>query len=122
MDLQSKVASFYWTMTGRAADYIEARERFEEEVEEFLEALDEWALAVEDGDEDAIMEALLHVAKESGDVSFTNAALCDTAGVDYDEAADIVADDNLQNKVPTRGGKVRKKAGYLPPSMKRAVL
>ena len=115
MDLQSKVLNFYVTMTGSPPNYREAREYFEEEVDELLSALSRW----EEGDED---ESIEHIAKEIGDAAFCLAALSDAMGIEFEEAADIVADDNLQNKIPTRGGKVRKRSGYLPPNMKRAVL
>jgi len=114
VDLQSKVASFYIIMAGRPPTYRETREFFEDEVDELLEALSGWE---EGGDED-----LEHIAKEIGDVAVCLVAIAEAMGIEFEEACDIVAEDNLQNKIPTRGGKVRKKAGYVPPSMKRAVL
>lgn len=115
MDLQSKVTNFYMTLKGRPPTYREAREYLEEEFDELLAALTRW----EEGDEDETIE---HIAKEIGDAAFTLVAIADAVGVDYEEAAGIVAEDNLTNKVPTKTGKIRKKAGYVPPSMKRAVL
>ena len=114
MDLQSKVLNFYVTMTGRPPAYRETREYFEDEVDELLEALSGWE---EGGDED-----LEHIAKEIGDVAFCLVAIAEALGIEFEEAADIVAEDNLTQKIPTRGRKVRRKQGYEPPSMRRAVL
>jgi NTP pyrophosphatase (non-canonical NTP hydrolase) len=121
MDLQSQVSGFYMLMAGRPPNSREALEYFEEEVDELLEALDEWFLAVQNG-APTKPDLIAHVAKEIGDVAFCLVAIAEAVGVDYEEAADIVAEDNLQNKLPTRRGKVRKKQGYSPPSMKGAIL
>lgn len=116
MDLQSKVASFYTLMAGRTPSYQEARDYFEEEVDELLEALDAYHEA---GDDDRA--ALLHIAKEVGDVAFTLVGLCEALGIEYEEAADLVAESNL-TKQPTPRGKVKKGLNYREPDMRGAVL
>lgn len=121
MDLQSKVTNFYVVMKGRPPTFQEAKEYFEEETEEFLDAMDEYEAAMEGGDEDTIMESLLHLAKESGDLSFTHAGLCEAVGIDYDEAAELVADANM-TKEPTSRGKVKKGSRYQEPDMRRSII
>lgn len=121
MDLQSKVASFYMMGKGRPPLYREAREYLEEEFDELLEALDEWALAVEEGRDGDARRAILHVAKESGDLSFTHAGLCEAIGIEYEEAADLVADSNM-TKQPTPNGKIAKGPSYREPEMSSAII
>ena len=58
-----------------------------------------------------------HLAKELGDLVFTAYGLALMAGIDLDEAAYIVANDNLKNKVRAEAGKVQRRGGYRPPSL-----
>lgn len=113
MDLQSRVLEFYMIHRGHGPDSVEAAGYFNDEVEELFEALESYWSGGGDLD---------HLAKEIGDVAFTLVAIAESLGIEYEVACDIVADDNRVNKISTRSGKIKKRDGYEPPSMKAAIL
>lgn len=113
MDIQSKTVEFYMLHRGSLPSLAEALDMFIEESQELIEAVQRY-LAGED--------TLDHVAKEIGDNGFVVAAIAEVLGVEYEVALDIVAEDNIHNKVQTRSGKIKRKEGYEPPSMKAAIL
>ena len=66
-------------------------------------------------------EARAHLAKELADLLFTARGIARMAGIDLDDAFEIVATDNLTNKVLVESGKVRKKPNYFPPDLTYAL-
>lgn len=115
---QEAVLEFYMAKRGGVADFHEAYRYLDEEVTEMWEEMDDEVFSPLDLSQ-VNREKL---AKEMADVLFTLYGVAISAGIDLDKAFDIVARDNLENKVRTESGKVGKREGYTPPSMEGALL
>lgn len=118
---QDDVAEFYRVKRGSTPILEEASDYFIEECSEAyreLTARGEWSdevLSIYEVDREKL-------AKELADVLFTAYGVAIAAGIDLDVAFEIVARDNMENKVKTEDGKVQKREGYTPPNMEPALL
>ncbi len=114
--LSSPVRQFYETFVGHLPDPSLAMDLFEEEDEEFHEAVEALLNAVEMDDLDVVPELRRQVLKEGLDLIFVTVGYLLAAGYNVDEGWLRVCSSNM-TKQRTPEGKVQKGPKYVPPHL-----